>query len=210
VLDSREYLRGRWGEVIQLALLQSFDWSVLAACDYSGPGGDRAPRLHGACEIIVPDFDAAKLGVRAWLEAKLKASTILWRKTNREQHGIDTPKLDAYRHVQTTTGAPVILGIVEEHTGEFRANTLDGLGEPRFSDNHVFPMANWDREKFRLIAELDPRRLRKLIYDGRTIRQIRSRIDANFLRRVADYIRPRQLELPLLHYDILARAGKPA
>src|SRR5690242_10743860 len=65
VLDSREYLRGRWGEVIQLALLQSFDWSVLAACDYSGPGGDRAPRLHGACEIIVPDFDAAKLGVRA-------------------------------------------------------------------------------------------------------------------------------------------------
>lgn len=203
--DSREYERGRWGEVVWNAIVHASGWSVIATGDYSGPRGDRAPMMHGMNEIVLPDFDTAKRGTRVFLECKLKARWFEWRKTGTEQTGIDTRSLAHYRNVEDITGSTVILGMLNETSGQMRANTLHGLGEERESPDARWPTSNWDVARFRLISTVDPIRLHRLLYDGEYLRQRRPLVDASYLTRVAKFLCPVQGELNLLHYDILAR-----
>lgn len=208
MLDNRDYERGRWGEVVWNAIVHANGWSVIATGDYSGPAGDRAPMMHGLNEVILPDFDTAKAGVRVFLECKLKENWFEWRKTHTLQTGIDVRSLQHYRQIQGTTGSPVILGMLNETTGEMRANSLMGLGEERRSAHPEWPTANWDVSKFRLITEVDPRQLRRLLYEDERMRKRRERTDSAYLTRVAAFLRPAQAEFDLLHYDILARSGR--
>lgn len=147
-----EFVRGRAAEQRVAAWLQERGWYVIPSYDYSGEDGDKAPRLQGyRIGHPVPDLDTAKEGKRRWVEVKAKSDVIFWRKTQKEQHGIDLVLLQHYQTVQVITGTPVWLVIFEEFTGCLIGNAVDALGEPREGTLNGRKMANWDRDKFLLI-----------------------------------------------------------
>jgi hypothetical protein len=150
--DLETFLRGRAAEERVATWLQEHGWHVIPSYDYAGEDGDKPPRLQGyRVGYPVPDLDTAKDGERRWVEVKSKSDLIFWRKTQKGQHGIDLPLLQHYQTVQAITGTPVWLVIYEEWTGYLIGNTIDALGEPRIGTDRGKKIANWDRDKFRLI-----------------------------------------------------------
>lgn len=219
MLETEAYYKGRWGEIVLIGLFLVDRWSLVVTADYSGVGGAHAPMMHQLeANIIIADLDISKYGVRMWCDAKLKAQFFVWRKTNRIQTGIDRRHYVQYRRLEGTTGIPVVLGMIDLETGDVMCNTLIGLGEPRYSEpSSGYDIVNWDRDRFRRIWKLHPKRLRRLMYDGDLVRKPPGEIPPHHkLQQMVEFLRPEQGELPLLHFDVLAqferlqaRQGKP-
>ena len=136
--DFREtsvFKRGSAGERLVAALLQSRGWFILPAYDYSGEGGNTAPRLQGELAgYVAPDILAARNGKCIWVEVKTKEHADYTRVTDRMEHGFSLRHLEAYRGIQEITGIPVWLAIYEEDTGDIRMERIDSLPEPRITD----------------------------------------------------------------------------
>jgi hypothetical protein len=208
MLETEAYYKGRWGEIILIGLFLVDRWSLVVTADYSGARGAKAPLMHQLeANIVIADLDISKFGVRMWCDAKVKAIFFKWRKTNRLQTGIDRRNYLQYKRLEATTGIPVVLGMIDLATGDVMCNTLAGLGEPRYSDPASgYDIVNWDRDLFRRIWKLDPKRLRRLIYDGELVRRPPDDIPPHSkLQAMVEYLRPEQGELPLLHFDVLAQ-----
>jgi hypothetical protein len=208
MLDSQEYYMGRWGEVILIGLFLVDRWSLVVTADYSGSTGNHAPLVHQLeANIVIADLDISKFGVRMWCDAKCKSRFFVWRKTRRKQTGIERRHYLQYQRLERTSGVPVVLGMIDLQTGDVMCNTLAGLGEPRYSDQlSGFDVVNWDRDSFRRIWTLHPRRLRRFMFDGDMVRKPPEDIPPHYkLQAMVEFLRPEQGELPLLHFDVLAQ-----
>ncbi len=203
IQQSRKYRMGRRGEVVVCALWASEGWGTIPTAELSAAGAPVQLQLQ-APNVILPDLDVSKFGApRMWVDAKTKTRFFPWRKTRQKQTGIDERHLAHYWRMQELTEAPVVLCMVDLETGDVLANTLVGLGEPRISQREEFPIANWDRSRFRLLWRVNPTRLDNLIKRD----PLPPPITRTLLQQTLDYLRPQrgeQGELPLFHSDVLA------
>lgn len=126
--NSEPYLRGREAELRVAAWLQNRGFYILPSCDYSGPEGDHAPKIHGTKEgLILPDLAIAKKGRLKWAEVKAKYEPTYSRCTGTYDHGISRRLCNHYLRVQEETGAPVWVFIVEEKTQTLLFQSIDEL-----------------------------------------------------------------------------------
>lgn len=158
MLDSPEFLRGRNGEQIVARWLQERGWHIVPSYDYSGQLGDKAPRLQGAhVGYVIPDLDVAKDGMRFWAEVKLKKFPTLHRNTNTLEHGISLRLYKNYLRVQSITGTPVGVFVLEEADGFLLGASFEELGEPRYYDGDKMDRGGtvfWPREKFEVLDRI--------------------------------------------------------
>lgn len=148
--ESREYQRGRAGELIVARWLKERECYVIPSYDYSGKDGNKAPRLEGLWTgHPVPDLDVARSGHRFWVEVKTKWEAALWRQTGELRHGIELRLLEHYQAVEKISGCPCWLFIYEESTGHLLAQTITKLGQPHTGTALGKRMAYWPRVKFR-------------------------------------------------------------
>lgn len=154
-----EFLRGRAAEERVTRWLQSRGWFVIPSYDYAGEDGDKAPRLQGlAAGYAVPDLDAARDGTRRWVEVKAKTRANIWRSRqpwghpDTPEHGVDHSNYLAYLEVKRITGDEVWIAIYEEDTGRLLTAEIDALGKPRVGNWLGKPIANWPRDRFRVLA----------------------------------------------------------
>ena len=88
---------------------------MIPCYDYSGEGGNKAPRIQGQSDgIILPDLDIARSGSRKWAEVKAKYGPTWTVKTHTYDHGIGYRKWQHYRRIERETGCHVWLFIIEE------------------------------------------------------------------------------------------------
>lgn len=132
MLDSPEFARGRSGEQLVAAVLMQRGWFVIPSYDYSGSEGDKAPKMRRLGEgYVVPDLDTARGGRRIWVEVKTKGKPALYRKENREVHGIPQAHWEAYWKIQEVTGCSVFLVIYEECSGAVLVQSIQELAKAR-------------------------------------------------------------------------------
>ena len=153
-----EFLRGRAAEQRVALWLQERGWYVIPSYDYSGTDGNKAPRLQGLnVGHAVPDLDVASGGTRRWVEVKAKDRANVWRspmqwgRPNVPEHGVDHGNDLDYLEVKRITGDEVWIAIYEEDTGSLRAAEIDALGEPRIGSWLGKKIANWPRDRFRVL-----------------------------------------------------------
>lgn len=201
--QSRNYHMGRRGEVVVCALWASEGWGAIPTAELTGGGAPVQLQLQTQ-NVILPDLDVSKYGApRMWVDAKTKGRFFIWRKTRRKQTGIEQRHLVHYLRMQDLTEAPVVLCMIDLETGDVLANTLAGLGEPRYSEADEYPIANWDCERFHRLWTLNPHRLNNLVRHD----TLPPPISRATVQRTLVYLRPRrgeQGELPLFHSDVLA------
>ena len=158
--ESPAFLRGREGELRVAALLQSRGWFILPSCDYSGPAGDRAPKIHGIQEgIVLPDLQIAKKGMLLLAEVKAKKEPTFTILTGTYDHGISRRLCRQYLRCQEEMGAHVWLFILEEKSQMLLFQSIDEL---RKSSNvsHIYEgdvmdeggMVFWPRDVFQKIV----------------------------------------------------------
>jgi hypothetical protein len=204
--QSAKYIQGRRGEIIACAVLADEGWGAVPTAELGGPLANRAPlqlQLQSQ-NIVLADFDISKLGrPRLWLEAKTKGHFFMWRKTRRKQTGIEARLLPHYLRLQDLTGAPVVICMIDIETGDVLAAPLRALGEPRFSTDDAYPIANWDRERFVRLRTVNPRRLKNLLEHHTLPPPVTRKV----LQQTLNYLRPQygdQGELRLFHSDVVA------
>jgi len=161
-----EFLRGRAAEQRVAHWLQERGWFVIPSYDYSGEDGNKAPRLQGLrAGHAVPDLDTARDGKRQWVEVKAKERANIWRsyepwkRLNTPEHGVDHSNYLDYLEVKRITGDEVWIAVYEEDTGQLLTAEIDALGEPRIGSWLGKKIANWPRNRFRVMAgraEIDP------------------------------------------------------
>jgi len=158
--DSASFLRGRAAELRIGALLQERGFYILPACDFSGPAGDRAPKIRGAQEgIVLPDLVLAKKGLLVLAEVKAKKEPTFTILTGTYDHGISRRLCRHYLRCQEEFGAHVWLFILEEKSQTLLFQSIDEL---RKSSNvsHVYEgdvmdqggMVFWPRDVFQKIV----------------------------------------------------------
>ena len=110
MLDTREFERGRQGELAIARWLQERGWYVIPSYDYSGQDGTKAPRLQGLLAgYAIPDLDVCRGGDRMWVEVKVKGGATYHRLTDTFEHGISLRLYRHYLEVQRLTGTQVSL-----------------------------------------------------------------------------------------------------
>jgi hypothetical protein len=119
---------GRTAEETVARILQwRYGCHVVPVYDYNNE--NKAPKLQGAeCELVVPDLDVSKDGIRSWVEVKAKNNSgSPTRLTGRIEHGFSWRLFRQYRDVQHITGTPVYILIFEIVSGDILFQSLDVL-----------------------------------------------------------------------------------
>lgn len=147
-----EFLRGREGEQRIAEFLKQRGWYIIPSYDYSGPDGDKAPKIQGAHEgIVLPDLGIARSGRLKWAEVKTKHAPTFTIQTHTTDHGIGYRNWLHYRRCQQETGAHVWLFILEECSQEILFQSLDVLGRGRVYTGDRMDrggMMFWQRDAF--------------------------------------------------------------
>jgi hypothetical protein len=122
--------RGRLGERLVVDFLKREGCGVIPSYEYSGPDGDKAPRLmvHGAPGFIVPDIDVCKAGQRFWVEVKTYRGPATNKRRECLVHAIPRRLVEHYRAVQELTGTPVVVLVLEVCSGALLTRRLDHPG----------------------------------------------------------------------------------
>jgi hypothetical protein len=77
-----------------------------------------APYLAGLLrKHVLPDFQVSKAGFSRWVEVKYKDHCVLYQKAQEWRHGIDLPNWQDYLQVETETGIPGYLAILQYRKG---------------------------------------------------------------------------------------------
>lgn len=150
--ETRAFRFGQIGERLVVRWIKAHGFLVIPSYDYSGEGGDKAPRLKGiSSEYAIPDLDVALGGKRFWIEVKAKTEASWTHLTQRYEHGFSGRLYKDYLRVAEETGTPVLLFIVERKTSDLLTQNLAALGEPRMSAIYGQGMVYWPRDGFRVI-----------------------------------------------------------
>lgn len=148
-----EFEMGSEGEQVVKRLLQENGWFVIPSYAYTGPEGDKAPKMEGLkTYFVIPDLDVCKVGTRRWIEVKTKTEATFTRITQRYEHGIPLRHYHHYFEVQRMSGCRVWLFVYELRTSKLLYASLNALNHgvriyegPKMSNGG---MAFFDRESF--------------------------------------------------------------
>ena len=156
--DRPEFTRGAAGEKRVAAWLQERGWHVIPSYDYAGEDHDKPPRLQGfRVGYAVPDLDAARNGVRRWVEVKTKWEAVFYRNAQEYRHGINLRLLEHYQTVEKITGTECWIAVYEESTRRLYCQALSKLGAPHVGTDRGTKMAYWPRSRFRHLHTFDER-----------------------------------------------------
>tara|TARA_R110000824_G_scaffold396139_1_gene597420 strand:+ start:10 stop:513 length:504 start_codon:yes stop_codon:yes gene_type:complete len=157
--DTVKFQRGDAGELIVAEFLKRRGWYINATADFSGVNGDKAPKLTGMnAGLVIPDIDASKDGARCWVEVKTKKEPVLFRKTGRLRHGVDTRHFRQYQEVEQITGSKAYVVIYEESTGDLLCAPLARLAKAILrgaGTGWAEQMVFWDRDVFDVLGNVD-------------------------------------------------------
>jgi hypothetical protein len=127
-----------------------------------------APMLTGLLQKhVLPDMMVSRGGRSAWREVKFKDHCVKYGKTGFYRHGIDLPKWRAYRKVESKTGIPGGIAVLQfrpgaaadpcpcllEQTFEHLAATVDI--EPAPQPHAPCGMAYWNVDEMERVCWLD-------------------------------------------------------
>ncbi len=102
---------GRWAEEVVARWLRSEGWYVTQTCKIEDGG---APKAIGAISAhVLPDNLCSKNGFSRWGETKFKDSPTFFRARNELRHGVDLNNWNDYLRVETETGIPGDLFLLE-------------------------------------------------------------------------------------------------
>ena len=155
---SEELKRGRAAEfVVGMALRECGFFTI----DLGGIATGGAPRMFGphGYAVVLPDLltiDPSS-GKHYPFEVKLKHKPTLTRRTRILEHGISRRLFEQYKNYQETTRTTLILGVLEEESGELLAKSLNLLGAPRYYDGERMDqggMVFWPRHRFRTFSQV--------------------------------------------------------
>lgn len=150
------FKKGRRGEQLVQDILINDGCYIVPSYDYCRD--DKAPRMQGKFKnYVIPDLDVSAHGNRLWVEVKVKSSSTLYRKWNREEHGIPLRHYRDYQEVSKISGCRVILFIVEESSGQvFYADLTDLEKNSRIYDGNRMSrggMIFFDKKDFVFLLE---------------------------------------------------------
>lgn len=142
---------GRFGEALWSAIFKASDIDYIPLCRIEDGG---APKLSG--KVVLPDFDVIGKTWSAYVDSKAKTTSVVWRKTDEERHGIDRKNYAQYQRVAAIGRKDCGLGIVElwrESTsawsGALLIESLSELDMPRSGESNQRHMVYWPRKRFR-------------------------------------------------------------
>ena len=156
--DSDEFRLGENGERLVEAFTQWCGWSTMPARRYNGEGAPTLQRLHE--HTVLPDILAVKDGKSRFVEVKTKRDgPSFYRKTQKEQHGVDWANWKAYCDTQRETGLDVWLFVYEPNSGTLLRAAIDDLemdhrlleddpGYNAYGSEMIF----WDRDNFESVT----------------------------------------------------------
>jgi len=117
---------GNDGELLIMDLLIGDGFHVIPTFDYK-TAFNKAPLLHSLDHSISPpDLDCAKDGSRFWVEVKRYPLSPWNRTVGCNVHGLQKRKYEDYKAVESVTGTPVFLAVLEgkrEEKDESRETT---------------------------------------------------------------------------------------
>lgn len=144
---------GRFGEAFCANIFRAsnFHYVPLYKIDNGG-----APMMEGQRRIILPDFDVMTNGLTAYLDAKAKRQSIIYRNKKSERHGIDRRCWLSYGHAAKASGKPCGIAIIElfrdDHplrwSGSLLIESLANLGQPFDGISNQEHMVYWPRKRF--------------------------------------------------------------
>lgn len=160
---------GEFGETIWKRVMRASGWHYISLAEIAEGG---APLAHGASgEIILPDLDAFCEGRNAYVEAKAKSQSIMYRNKKQERHGINLRNYTHYRRISEMQKKRCAIAIVElwrdsgawlNWSGSLLIETLAELGDPRSEHPENPPKVYWPRKAFRHLDSFEPLRLFEL------------------------------------------------
>lgn len=146
---------GKFGEAFCANIFWASDFHYVPLYQIESGG---APMMEGREKIILPDFDVMTNGLTAYLDAKAKTQSIIYRNKKSERHGIDRRCWLAYGHAAKASGKPCGIAIIElfrddsplRWSGSLLIESLANLGVPfdgipGTSQEH---MVYWPRKRF--------------------------------------------------------------
>lgn len=167
--------RGRAGEEMVFNWLKTRGWGVVPSYDYSGAGGDKAPKLVFAKRrYAIPDGDVCRGGSRAWIEIKTYRHAPMNRRLGARVHGAKARLIADYRRVEEETATPVYLAVLEVRSGELliaRLATLEMFpcqcssctrGNPGGCRAPQKRLLYWLRSDMKIAAHFDVEEMRPL------------------------------------------------
>jgi hypothetical protein len=110
--------------------LRSHGYLILPTYDYTGIGGDKAPRLEAeraTDSLVLPDLLVAKGGRSFFVEVKVKARADWTRVSEQLETGLDGRLWSHYLRVEEATGLPVWLAFLHQKEGLVLCNSLAEL-----------------------------------------------------------------------------------
>ncbi len=117
--------RGRMGERLVCGWMKSQGWGVIPTYEYTGEGGDKAPKLMFESRgLVIPDLDVMRDGGRHWCEVKTYYHAPKNHLMGLPVHGIEQRLLDEYTDVQEASGCQVLLAVLEVQTGDLLMQSL--------------------------------------------------------------------------------------
>lgn len=146
---------GKFGEAVFKNVFASSGLGFISLCDIEN---GRAPMIEGQQKTVLPDFEIVGGGWSAYLDAKCKKHSVLWRKTMQLRHGVLIRNYNDYKKTGILTRREAGVGIVELHTnaeenkwsGALLAESFRNLAEPFYGipgtplDDTVL----WPRKQF--------------------------------------------------------------
>lgn len=153
--DKEEFKRGRNGEQLSAAWLQSSGWYVIPSYDFAGEDGDKAPKMMGPLAgYVLPDLDVCRDGKRFWCEVKTKDEPTFTRITGQHEHGMSLRLFRQYKQVERHTGNKVFVFVYEEKSRWLLCRPLGeekGPGVRIYNGERMGPggMIFWPRFSFR-------------------------------------------------------------
>lgn len=154
--ESMDWL-GKFGEAIWANVLAASGYHYVPLAELSMGG---APMMQSNTnKIVLPDFDAMKDGKSAYLEAKAKSTSVFYRISRQERHGIDLRNFKQYQKAAAVAGKRCAIAIVEcmreeeayrpRWSGSLLIESLIELGEPVRGESNQDHMIYWRRKQFR-------------------------------------------------------------
>ena len=157
--------KGRFGEAVCERVLASSGVTYIPLCRIQG-GAPMA--IATDSKTVLPDFDIAANGIKAYMDAKVKTQSIRFRKTGQVRHGINASNYQDYQAMGVLQSKQCGLFVVElldesgNWSGSLLAESFAGLGEPHKGFNEPTPKVYWPRDRFAIIGAFSADELRAI------------------------------------------------
>lgn len=158
---------GGFGENVWNRVMHDSGWHYIPLAKIQNGGAPMAQ--SNGDSVVLPDMDVSHEGRTAYVEVKAKTTSVYFRKTSQERHGIDYRNFTQYVRVSEMFNKKCAIALVElwreskpytsVWSGSLLIETLKNLGPPTNELVNGRMMSLWRRKDFNDIASFTPSEL---------------------------------------------------